>query len=467
MKLAALVLVLATACGPKLVWHGKSPDRVRDIRVVEHHGQYIVLDGKRGRTYDGIAIGALAFSADSRHLAYAARRGKHWRVIVDGREGPPFDGIASLSYSADSAHVAYAAQRGRSWHVVVDGKAGPAFDELLGDSLRFGGARFAYVGARGTGYHAIVDGAVGPRFDGVADLSFSEGGAHVGYLGRRGDRAFAVVDGVTSAGYSAIESFAIAPNGRSGYIARDRDRWHAVVDGVAGPAWDLARGISFSSDGGHVAYVARRAQGDTRVVVDGVDGASYTGVRPATLVFPHGHAQPSFVAQRDFQFFMVRAGVEGPVFDDIRKTAHSADGNHWGYVGRLSDRDIAVIDGVEHKRETAIIDLVLASRGGKAAQVAQRGASIVVTVDGREHTFDIVLDGTVVFDAGGAHWGCIIGDRAEKKFYVVVDGTRRGQLDINEAIDLTTKTQAAGLALGENDRILREWITAEVARATR
>ena len=106
MKLAVFALVLATACGPKLVWHGKSPDRVRDLRVLERHGQYIVLDGKRGRTYDGISIGALAFSADSRHLAYAARRGDHWRIVVDGREQQPFDGIGALRYSPDSAHLA-------------------------------------------------------------------------------------------------------------------------------------------------------------------------------------------------------------------------------------------------------------------------------------------------------------------------------------------------------------------------
>jgi hypothetical protein len=467
MKAASLVLVLVTAaCGPKLVWHGKSPDRARDLRVVEHRGQYIVLDGQRGRTYDGIGIGALAFSADSRHLAYAARRGSHWRVVIDGREGPPFDGIASVFYSADSAHVAYAALRGRSWHVVVDGKTGPAFDALLGDSLQFGGARFAYVATRATAYHAVVDGVVGPRFDGIAGLTFSAAGAHVGYLGRRGNQAFAVIDGVTSAGYTAIDSFAIAGNGRSGYIALDRGGWHAVVDGTAGPARDLVRTIAFSSDGAHVAYVARREQGDTNVVVDGVEGASYTGVRPATLVFPHGNGQPSFVAQRDFRFFVVRDGVEGPVFDDVRMPVHSADGAHWAYVGRLADRDIAVIDGVEYGREARITDLVIAPRGGKVAYVAPRGAQAVIAVDAREHTFDIVLDGTVVFDASGAHWGCIAGVRAEKKFYVIVDGARTSELDITEAIDLTTKTQAAGLALGENDRILRQWIAAEVAKAT-
>lgn len=469
MRLAALGLVLVTACAPKVVWHGKSPDRVRDLRVVEHHGQFVILDGKRGPTYDGIAIGALAFSPDSRHLAYAARRGKYWRVVADGREAAPFEGIASLTFSANSAHLAYAAQLGNTWRAVIDGRAGPAFDALLANTLTFGGdagTHVGYVATRGAAYHAVIDGGVGPAFDGVAGLTFNDDGAHSGYLGRRGDNAFAVIDGVQGPAYTTIDSLALAGT-HTGYIANDHDRWHAVIDGVVGPAWDLARGVAFSPDGSHVAYVARRSQGETFVVVDGIEGTSYTGLRPATLTFARGATQPSFVAQRDFRFFAIHDGVEGPAFDDIRTPVYSGDGQHWAYVGRLSDHDVPVIDGVEHARERTITELAIAGHGGKVAYVAQRGANSVVLVDGREHIFDLVLDGTVVFDASGAHWGCIAGVRAEKKFYVVIDGVRTTTLDINEAIDLTTRTQAAGLALGENDRILRDWVAAEVARSVR
>ncbi len=357
-------------------------DRARDLRVVEHHGQFVVLDGKGGPTYDGIAIGALAFSPDSRRLAYAARRGQHWRVVADGRESAAFDGIASLTFSPDSAHLAYGAQVGKSWRAVVDGHSGLTFDALLANTLVFGaGGHVAYVGTRGANAHAVVDNKVGPAFDGVASLAFGADGTHVGYLARRNDEAFAVVDGVVGPAYSQIDSLAVAA-GRSGYIGRDRDGWHAVVDGVAGPAWDLARGIAFSSDSSHVAYAARRQQGETFVVVDGTPATSYTGIRPSTLRFAGAASQPSYT------------------------------------------------------RERAISELVVAPRGGKVAYVAQRGANSTVIVDGREHTFDIVLDGTVVFDPTGTHWGCVAGVRAAslsvRTIGSCVSGSRprsRGQRD--------------------------------------
>ena len=71
-------LASLAACGPTLVWHGKSPDRLHDVRVVERRGQFVEHDGRRGPTFDGIAIGALAFSPDSTRLAYAASRGASW-----------------------------------------------------------------------------------------------------------------------------------------------------------------------------------------------------------------------------------------------------------------------------------------------------------------------------------------------------------------------------------------------------
>jgi hypothetical protein len=57
--------------------------------------------------------------------------------------------------------------------------------------------------------------------------------------------------------------------------------------------------------------------------------------------------------------------------------------------------------------------------------------------------------------------------RAEERFYLVVDGTRTSVLDVNEAIDVATRTQAAGADLRENERVLRSWVAAEIARVTK
>lgn len=468
--LVALVgLVGVVGCGPKLVWHGKSPDRLHDVRVVERRGQYVEHDGKRGPVFDGIAIGALAFSPDSTRLAYAASRGASWRLVVDGREGPPFTAIGAVVFSTDSKRVAYIAQRGRAWHVVLDGAIGPAFDALLAGSLTFSadGRRVAYVGERAGKHHAVIDGVIGRAFAAMRPIQFSADSTHVGYLARvTDDASVAVVDGVVGSAFATVESLTFSPTGgRVAYVAQTREGWHAVVDGTAGPAWDLVRGLAFSGDGSHVAYVARRAQADTRVVVDGVEGPTYTGVRPSSLVFAAGASEPTYVAQNDLRFFVVHGGVEGVAFDDVRAPVWNRDGSHWAYVGRLGARQTLVVDGVEGVRERWIGDVVFAPVGTRPAYVARRGPNVAVIVEGKEHVFDIVLEGTLAFDADGRHWGCIAGTRASRRFDVIVDGIATSMVDVNETIDIAIRAAAAGTMSRDGDRVLRAWVTAELARA--
>jgi hypothetical protein len=63
----------------------------------------------------------LTYSGDGRLHAYAARRGTKWSVVVNGKEGPPFDRVVTPQFSADGRIVAYRARKdGRRFVVVAD-----------------------------------------------------------------------------------------------------------------------------------------------------------------------------------------------------------------------------------------------------------------------------------------------------------------------------------------------------------
>ena len=49
------------------------------------------MDGKAGQEYDG--VGARAFSADGKHVAYVAVTGTMDCVVVDGQAGPTYGGV--------------------------------------------------------------------------------------------------------------------------------------------------------------------------------------------------------------------------------------------------------------------------------------------------------------------------------------------------------------------------------------
>ena len=90
-----------------------------------------------------------------------------------------------------------------------------------------------------------------------------------------------------------------------------------------------------------------------------------------------------------------------------------------------------------------------------------------VMIDGVAHRFDLVLDGTLAFDSSGRHWGCVAGVRAERRFYIVVDGVRRAPVDVNDAINAAILTRASGDSVARNEEVLRGWVVAEVAKVAK
>src|SRR4051812_22882219 len=67
-------------------------------------------------------------SPDGRRVALIALQPteRTGRVVVDGRAGPAYDDFLRPKFSADSRRVVYAGKRGNSWIPVVDGVEGPA-----------------------------------------------------------------------------------------------------------------------------------------------------------------------------------------------------------------------------------------------------------------------------------------------------------------------------------------------------
>jgi hypothetical protein len=120
-----------------------SPDSQHVAYMAIHDNQlYMIVDGKEGDPYE--AFGLLpVFSENSQRLAYSAGGEGKWRVVVDGVEGEEYDMIGlpiltntgqmatSPILSFDNHYVAYPAQRGDDWFVVINDQEGNAYDELF------------------------------------------------------------------------------------------------------------------------------------------------------------------------------------------------------------------------------------------------------------------------------------------------------------------------------------------------
>ncbi|KPK45028.1 MAG: hypothetical protein AMK72_11450, partial [Planctomycetes bacterium SM23_25] len=100
------------------------------------HFAFLARDGKEyflcvdgNTTPAGFGTVGLAYSPDSRRLAAGVSEGYKRRVVEGSEKGKLYDEIKSICFSPDSKHLAYWARLGEDWHLVVDG----------GEVLRFRG----------------------------------------------------------------------------------------------------------------------------------------------------------------------------------------------------------------------------------------------------------------------------------------------------------------------------------------
>jgi hypothetical protein len=252
-----------------------------------------------------ILCGSPLFSADSKHMALAARNGEKWLVIVDGKPGTEYDAIGDSGYIIDPAHrgadnhEVYAPKDGPDWcgelvtpPAIANPPTPPATgdlpspDDLLTQLKLHRLAELAGTAPpddAATGKPATAP-AVQERFEfmGTGTLRFSPDGNHVAYAARIGQK------------------------------------WSVVVDGQAGATFDAIGkpGVIFSHDGQHMAYMARTGQ-TWSLVLDGQPGASCDDYRVDSVVFSSDDKHLAYDARSNQKWFVIMDGQPGPAYDLI------------------------------------------------------------------------------------------------------------------------------------------------------
>jgi len=260
--------------------------------------KFVVADHQEGAKYDEIA--GLAVSPDGERLAYAARTGSQWSVVVDGREGPRRDGVMGQTpvFSPDGRHVAYAGREGRRCFVVVDRKRGRDYDDL-GGAILFGpdSARVVYSPSVGRRRAVVVNDEELGLYERVDDYSFafSPDGKRLAYKAGDATAWFIVVDGKRGRSYAGVGRPVFTPDGskvahtaceRCGGGPREEAAKFVVLDGqrIGAEYSHIAEPIAFSADGRRMAYAAKRGPAQF-VVVDGKEERGYAGVMAESLNF--------------------------------------------------------------------------------------------------------------------------------------------------------------------------------------
>lgn len=449
--IAVIAAIALAGCGPTLVWHGRSPDRLRRAIVLEEDGhQRVVIDGVAQSPWDAIAIEQLAWTP--RGLVYPARQGGAWHLVDGDTVGPAFRAIGEV---VANDRLAYAAQDDAGWHVVIDGQVGPAFTWLRAGTLALGSTgRVVYVADDDTGEHAVIDGVVGPAFERVAGLAFGAKGALVAYAAEDERGAHVVIEDRVGPPLDGVIELALASR---------EPRWAAIVrvgqkvlvlrDGERVSEHDDASGLAISGEGAHLAWIVP-VEGRVEVWLDGARIAEHDAVE--RVGFVPGSDALLYVARDGDAVRVVHDGVAGPRVAAVDAIEVSESG-HFGYVARRGVGRVVVIDGEVRFRGEWAGALALPANGDQWAFLArQRGQRFVVRPTGRVPIGRPFAD-TLVLDASGAHWALAIGERAARRIAIVRDGAEVAALDVDEV--------SAAITQGRDPlRVVRAIVTGELSR---
>jgi hypothetical protein len=269
---------------------------------------YVVSNGGESRAWDGVA--EIQFTANGK-LLYAAEEGAKWRVVVDGRSGPRFDGIVEQSVSSSSrgTRVGYIATKGRCQVAVTGNTRSPCardiVDYALGESHEFdavlarvepGDAADLFVGERHVarftspraihlddstrrwavvaaaeterGFQLVTEHERGPIFDDIGSVVWAPAGRDIAYTARRRAEWFVIFGSERSQSYRRIEGPVFSKDGqRLGWIGRSRTHSDVVVDGRT--LWRApaeASALQFDPTGERVAWTYAAKSGSVIAV---------------------------------------------------------------------------------------------------------------------------------------------------------------------------------------------------------
>ncbi len=324
-------------------------------------GVHVVHNGTAGRNFQEVDSTTLTISSDGKRVAYCAKAGDKWFVVVAGKEFGPYDDKGPPVFSPDSAHVAYEAKEGDTWRMHCDAATSSAAVSFS-DKPVFGGNSERIMRMEnnpdGKTFRMIISDL---KFKPLAEHTFNS----LSYLTDPTGQTIVVVDRnqskfqtktisfsdpkkvVPGALYDAILNPAFSPDGRKfAFIAKKDGKDFLIVDGKE----------ELIPSGLYPWPPVLAADGSAGVIIVGKTGAfpyrAFNGRKIlvpgrykecADLVFSPDGKGYAYVAIKNEHFLIVSDGVEGPVYERVISPQFTPDGSRLIYRARQEGMRFVVV----------------------------------------------------------------------------------------------------------------------------
>ncbi len=285
-------------------------DSKRFCYSVFQNDKWLAVETKLKPQKEYAFIGLFAYSPNSNRVAYLAKKGKDFMVVLDGKESPiSGETIGMMTFSPDSSRFAYGLFSEGKWHLVIDGEKGPAASMAIQFTFSPDSKKYAYSARFDNRERLIVDGRTMCEFDKIDTIAFSSDSAHIACRASEKDKYFVVYDGKPQKQYEAVVGPEFFPGKNSIYYIAKLENGKRVLitsDKMSSP-YDAIGMPIFSSSGGRLAYTIEEGT-NKYVIVDETKNGPYTGVRH--MGFSPDEKHFAFSAQKEGAWSIVIDGTE-------------------------------------------------------------------------------------------------------------------------------------------------------------
>jgi WD40 repeat protein len=321
-----------------------SPDSKTVAYVNNVDGQQaVVVNNQQQKKYDEIDGYYLVYSSDSKHMAYPARTGDNWYMVVDGKELGPYAKI-SLTYlpmfSPDGSRLLYLIQKDEKYYTVIDGQEYGPYDEMNFLNMVFSpdSSRYAYAGRTSDNWVVVADGKeVGSNYQIVNSLFFSPDSKHLAFSVARDNKGIMMFDGKELGSHDEVSKPIFSPDSsRFAYIAKDGTEHSMILDGQQGKQYLDINAPTFSPDSKIFAYKAQLDDGYSVLVVNGIESEEEVFV--GVPIFSPDSQHLAYMVHDSEYATVIEDGKKGPKFKDIGYTSiiFSADSSRMAYLALVS-----------------------------------------------------------------------------------------------------------------------------------
>lgn len=341
--------------------------------AIDDGGIRLVIDGEESQRFDDLEWPV--FSPNGRYLACFAKLGDTWRLLIDGEERDSFhDAVPYVAYSPDSRRLAYFINENKKRYVVIDNRREGPYDIPKTEAPFWfspSSQRYAYPVQIDGEIHVIIDGTPQGPYDSIGyPLLFSPDSRHLAFPIRGRNQSYWVIDGQQQGPYTHLvkNSVVYSPNSqRIAYAVVSGKKQLVIIDGKRDPLVDAVKlgSLCFSADSRHYAYLAKIGDAYALVVDGQQHDALYQDV--SGLQFYRGN-HTVFVTKSVGYSYVVRDNQLGAPYKQIIGAVQcNPRTQRLAWVAELADGSKAVIvnDRVRTKYNFILTDTLRTTPTGE------------------------------------------------------------------------------------------------------